>query len=423
MGDTITQPLNPLSIAQQVVGPAVSLYNNERNISAQNRANDLNMQENQRNRDFNAQEAEKQRSFEAIQAQLANQFNADEALKSFQRSSQFQKEMWQKQNEYDSPKAQVQRLVEAGLNPNLFGGDNTSGSFGAASAPSASANMPHGSAANHGSSLPVAPPSYSNPLMDAANLRLANAQARNLETQAERTEKLLPGEIRSQDMDLRVSQSNIQVNDATIANLGASTRSLEQSVEQSKEYTRLLGLQAGEKQKELDHYEEKFQMIIEKHAQELAESKSRIKVNEASVKEFASRVRLNIANAQNAEDLHILNGVNLRFVKEHEEALVRFRWNEERKKYDAMIDDYSLHSYQNDTKREESKRSRQLSEKRNADTWYNDALDWVGFTVDALGAPFGAGVNYGVHSSSSSAEGSFRTKSSDNVNHNYNTMR
>lgn len=239
MGDTITQTLNPLSIAQQVAGPAVSLYNNERNISAQNRANDLNMQENQRNRDFNAQEAEKQRSFEAQQAQLANQFNADEALKSFQRSSQFQKEMWQKQNEYDSPKAQVQRLVEAGLNPNLFGGDNTSGAFGAASAPSASANMPHGSAATHGSSLPVAPPTYTNPLLEAAQIRNLNSQSDKLNSDTDlnkankqRLQELLSGEKEIQRLQILSHEFDLEkLKPQQVDNLIAQTNNLNKNSE------------------------------------------------------------------------------------------------------------------------------------------------------------------------------------------------
>ena len=46
-------------------------------------------------------------------------------------------EMWNKQNEYNSPKEQMKRLVEAGLNPNLVYGGSTSSSAGnAETAPS-----------------------------------------------------------------------------------------------------------------------------------------------------------------------------------------------------------------------------------------------------------------------------------------------
>lgn len=239
MGDTITQTLNPLSIAQQVAGPAVSLYNNERNISAQNRANDLNLQENQRNRDFNAQEAEKQRSFEAAQAQLANQFSADEALKSFQRSSQFQKEMWEKQNEYDSPKAQVQRLVEAGLNPNLFGGDNTAGSVGSAASPSASANMPHGTSAIHGSSIPVSPVTYTNPLLESAQIRNLNSQSDKLNSDTDlnkankqRLQELLSGEKEIQRLQILSQEFDLEkLKPRQVDNLLAQTNNLNKSTE------------------------------------------------------------------------------------------------------------------------------------------------------------------------------------------------
>ena len=41
-------------------------------------------------------------------------------------------EFWKMQNEYNSPKAQMQRLQEAGLNPNLIYGDSVSGATGQA---------------------------------------------------------------------------------------------------------------------------------------------------------------------------------------------------------------------------------------------------------------------------------------------------
>lgn len=41
-------------------------------------------------------------------------------------------EFWRMQNEYNSPRAQMQRLQEAGLNPNLIYGDSVSGATGRA---------------------------------------------------------------------------------------------------------------------------------------------------------------------------------------------------------------------------------------------------------------------------------------------------
>lgn len=44
-----------------------------------------------------------------------------------EQQNQFNLDMWNKQNEYNSPKAQMQRFQEAGLNPNLIYGQGTSG--------------------------------------------------------------------------------------------------------------------------------------------------------------------------------------------------------------------------------------------------------------------------------------------------------
>lgn len=411
--------VTPWGIAEQiggeVIGAGASIYNNERNIKYQKEANAMNLAENQRNRDFNANEALKQRQFEAQQAELANKFASDEAQNAFKRSSQFALDMWNKENSYNSPSAQIARLKDAGLNPNLFGGNNVAGSVGSVSPVSASPSMAHGASASAGGSIPMqAPVSTTNPAMEMANVRLANATARKAESDAERTEKLLPGEVKTQDMNCRVMDSNIRVNDATVQKLGADVQSLEQSIEQSKAYTRLLGLQGDLQQKELDHYEDNFRMILEKHAQDLSESKSRIRLNDASVKELATRCRLNLANAQNAEDLHILNGANLQFMANGgEEFLVNVRWDEEQKKYNTFIRDYTLHKQQFRTDVAKSKHELKLLEDRK--TWYGEALDWIGQTVDALGAPFGAGVNYGYSRGSHSSNSNLNVTGNSNV--------
>lgn len=62
-----------------------------------------------------AHQNEKNRQFALQQQRLQNQFNLD---------------MWNRQNAYNSPAAQVQRLMQAGLNPNLAYGQLGSGDAG-----------------------------------------------------------------------------------------------------------------------------------------------------------------------------------------------------------------------------------------------------------------------------------------------------
>ena len=127
-----------ITTGSSTLGKMSTDYENKKAVSD---ANSANLAENQKNRDFNSREALKQRQFEAEQARLANEFSANQAQLAFQRESGFAQKMWKMENDYNSPNAQLQRLRDAGLNPNLFGGDNTAGSVG-----SASSSAPHGTA-------------------------------------------------------------------------------------------------------------------------------------------------------------------------------------------------------------------------------------------------------------------------------------
>lgn len=130
--------------------------------------------ENQRNREFNAAEAEKSRQFTDEQ-RLASQ--------------QYQTEQWQRefdiQNAYNTPKAQSQRLLSAGINPAVY--FSGSGSVAASSSPSVSAPSGAGSSpASSNGSLNVSPPYLQNipQLLSSAGdmvASLANAGKTNQE--------------------------------------------------------------------------------------------------------------------------------------------------------------------------------------------------------------------------------------------------
>lgn len=97
-----------------VVGDAVSSLGN---AFSTNKTNKTNMAINQMNNDFNAAEAEKAR--------------------------QFQLDMWNRENEYNSASSQRQRLSEAGLNPYLMmNGGNAGIASSSGSSTPASASSP-----------------------------------------------------------------------------------------------------------------------------------------------------------------------------------------------------------------------------------------------------------------------------------------
>lgn len=74
---------------------------------------------NRENNEFNAQQAQLSRDFNADQAQLNRDFQGQMQSQLMQ----WNEDMWNKQNEYNSPSNQLARASAAGINPNaIFGG-------------------------------------------------------------------------------------------------------------------------------------------------------------------------------------------------------------------------------------------------------------------------------------------------------------
>lgn len=126
-----------------------------------------------------------------------------------QKERDWQEAMYNKNNAYNSPAAQMQRLKDAGLNPDLVYGDGSLTSpsqapAGGAMAPTPTAGAPH----------------FENPFADAgqiiANKKLIESQARANDAKANRDTKEV--EIASADLVLRQAknESDIRLQDSTI---------------------------------------------------------------------------------------------------------------------------------------------------------------------------------------------------------------
>lgn len=162
------------TIGSGLFGLGGSVLQNDANWDMQQSTLNAQREENQRNREFNAAEAEKARKFTDEQ-RLASQ--------------QYQTEQWQRefdiQNAYNTPKAQSQRLLAAGINPAVY--FSGSGSVAASSSPSVSAPAGASSpAASSSGSLNVSPPYLQNipQLLSSAGdmvASLANAGKTNQE--------------------------------------------------------------------------------------------------------------------------------------------------------------------------------------------------------------------------------------------------
>lgn len=154
-------------------------------------ANEANKQIHESDNAFNAQQAELNRQFQAEQTEKQNQWNLD---------------LWNKNNEYNTPQNQVDRLVAAGINPNMYG----SISSGTSSSTASSSSTPSGSQASAGSPIAMQPTDSFRKTLQlvdtlvnggtgiakaffqdsslSANTRQANAQARLTNANAEAQE-------------------------------------------------------------------------------------------------------------------------------------------------------------------------------------------------------------------------------------------
>ena len=162
----------------------------------------------------------KNRKFAAEQQQKLMDYNAAENEKAYQRNL----EMWNKVNAYNSPKSQLQRLVDAGLNPNLAYGNVSTGNADAA--PQAQPNQ----------GVPIDSAGYSDyyePLMqgfrDMASNSLAYATTAKTLTENKKTsEEYIGLKIQNSYMD-DVTKTNLRklIADAKLSEQGIQKQSAE----------------------------------------------------------------------------------------------------------------------------------------------------------------------------------------------------
>ena len=302
---SIVKAANPMNFMGDAIGGVTSIATTAMNNRQQERTNNANMAMNMQNLQFNKEEAEKSRQFNAQQSELQNKFNAEQAKLAFDRSSAFEREMWQKENEYNTPKAQIERLQAAGLNPNLFGGDNTASSVGAASSPAASGSPASGSPASAPSMIPMqSPPSLINPLLEASQIALNKAQAEKLgsdtdlnKANRDRIEKLLTGELEGQRLDNFAKSFDLEkMKPAELRNLEEKTNNL---IEDSKRLTQeTINLQSTldkiKAEKNLTDEQVRRLEIENKHLDEYLESEinrnlSQVGLNEAESNYYAKQ--------------------------------------------------------------------------------------------------------------------------------------
>lgn len=122
--------------------------------------------ENERIRGWQSSENQLNRAFTERMQEDAQSFNRYEAQKARQFERDFWKEQFDAENAYNTPEAQMQRLIQAGINPAaVFGQGTNSSAMGASpsASPSSSSQSSFGSAPSGSSAGSTGAGSYSQP--------------------------------------------------------------------------------------------------------------------------------------------------------------------------------------------------------------------------------------------------------------------
>lgn len=116
------------------MGILSSLIGGVASLGATAMGNSAAMEQQKREQDFNAKQAELNRQYQTNEREATQAYNTSER----EAAQQWNLDMWNKQNEYNDPAAQMQRMVDAGINPNaaaqgISGNGSTAGQVAASS--------------------------------------------------------------------------------------------------------------------------------------------------------------------------------------------------------------------------------------------------------------------------------------------------
>lgn len=109
-----------------ITGPLIagaSVFGSILGLEESNDAQETNIRENEKNRQFNREEAQKNRDWQTAEREASQGYQSAE----WDRRNEVEFQTWLRQNEYNSPKNQVQRLMQAGYNPSAMTGASAEG--------------------------------------------------------------------------------------------------------------------------------------------------------------------------------------------------------------------------------------------------------------------------------------------------------
>ena len=296
MAFTTNLALNPLGAIGSFIGSRQQNRNIDKQIAAQK-------EENQKNRDWNLNLAKQQ-----------NQWNIDQ---------------WNRENEYNTPSAQMARFKAAGLNPDLmYGQENLS-----AASPEMTAG--EGSQPTDVSNL-ANKRTIGDMVSQAAATRLTNAQAKLAESQADKTDAETTGQSINNEWLPKLLKGQIDINDADVKDKLASAGLKGKQIEVAIENIKVMQQSVKQSQKVIEDLQsqmenrtfQQVQAMLEynlkkdKQRYEISEILSRVGLNHANTRRILNVLPYEIAEAISRTDLNDATAA-LTFLKQGTEQLIR----------------------------------------------------------------------------------------------------
>lgn len=366
---------------------------------------------------FNAQQQSIAQNFNHNEAQLTRDFDAQQA----QAQRSWEEKMFDKENEYNSPQAQMQRLIDAGINPMTFTGENAIASAGqgasAAGGSPASISAVQSGVTNSGL---VGMPSMGNPL-SLAQTRLMNAQAENLEVSSDTARKRQGLDLEMLSTQLGLAKDELEnMRPAQLKELNARVDSLNKSVEvmnseilKNEANARLFDSQGKLVDKEVEAFEGRVQREIERHNKEMAYLGVQIRIGEQQIKESVARTALAYQQAATAKAQEGLYGAQTDLTRSQNQGQIiqngidGLTFDLVYKVHDKVVT-LKLGELNNQISLLPLKRLNDKGKLRNAiliDSFKRDShiLLAIEAVASSLGFPFGAGVNYNTSNTTSSS--------------------
>lgn len=255
----------------------------------------------------------------AIGSFFGNKSNRKQSAEAFERESKFAREerlaqqqwieqMYEKNNSYNSPAAQMQRLKDAGLNPDLM---YSRGDVGNATAPEA----PQQAMTPRFNVIPTN--TYGQTAQIAADAGLKAAQARLADSQSKKTdteESLLTADYLLRkartESDIELNNSTIyvnhelgQLNHAEAEVAAKKLQEIDVAMSEARERINTMKAQQSEidekiVQLKFDRYlrSQEFELLCKKTYQDMKESNSRINLNAAEVQDMMATQLARVMN-------------------------------------------------------------------------------------------------------------------------------